>query len=242
MERISSSIVDSLLTTCHRQERHQQRKKNELIVQREHYELARSGHARFAAARAHWDQPTLRYRLIEGDSELLPGLTLLETGGHAPGHQSVLVRLPQTGRVLLAIDAVVQQRLFTPDRRAWPDDENEEQLRASTRKLLDVVEREYVALVIFGHDGQQWQSLKKAPATCVAQAGQHLQLATLHACVGQQSLTLGMNDSFFFALIACAVCAIATLFVGRDPALQEARAAKKRDGKGEESAPMTVMP
>src|SRR6266567_8612483 len=31
--------------------------KAELIVQREHYELARSGHARFAAARAHWNQP-----------------------------------------------------------------------------------------------------------------------------------------------------------------------------------------
>ena len=136
----------------------------ELIVQREHYELARSGHARFAAARAHWDQPTLRYRLIEGDTELLPGLTLLETSGHAPGHQSVLVHLPQTGPVLLAIDAVVLQRLFTPDRRAWPNDENEEQLRASTRKLLDLVKREHVALVVFGHDGQQWQTLKKAPA------------------------------------------------------------------------------
>ncbi|SRR6266487_791638 len=136
----------------------------ELIVQRQHYELARSGHVRFAAARAHWDQPALRYRLIEGDTELLPGLMLIETSGHTPGHQSVLVRLPQTGQVLLAIDAVVQERLFTPDRRAWPVDDNEEQLRASTRKLLDLVEREQVALVIFGHDGEQWQTLKKAPA------------------------------------------------------------------------------
>ncbi len=135
----------------------------ELIVQREHYELARSGHPRFAAARAHWDHPALRYRLIEGDTELLPGLLLIETGGHATGHQSVLVRLPQTGPVLLAIDAVVLQRLFTPDRKAWPL-ENEEQLRASTRKLLALVEREHVALVIFGHDGQQWQTIKKAPA------------------------------------------------------------------------------
>ncbi len=136
----------------------------ELIVQRQHYELARSGHVRFAAARAHWDHPALRYRLIEGDTELLPGLMLIETSGHTPGHQSVLVRLPQTGQVLLAIDAVVQERLFTPDRRAWPVDDNEEQLRASTRKLLDLVEREQVALVIFGHDGEQWQTLKKAPA------------------------------------------------------------------------------
>ena|SRR5437764_9859721 len=138
--------------------------KAELIVQREHYALARSGHPRFAATRAHWDHPALRYRLIDGDTELLPGLTLLDTSGHTPGHQSVLVRLPQTGPVLLAIDAVAMQRLFTPDRQAWQLDDNEEQLRASTRKLLDLVAREHVALVIFGHDGQQWQTLKKAPA------------------------------------------------------------------------------
>ena len=136
----------------------------ELVVQYDHYALARGGHVRYAAARAHWDQPALRYRLIEGDTELLPGLWLIETSGHAPGHQSVLVDLPQTGKVLLAIDAVVLQRLFTADRRAWPTDDNEEQLRASTRKLLNLVEREHVALVIFGHDGEQWQTLKKAPA------------------------------------------------------------------------------
>src|SRR5437764_5898463 len=137
--------------------------KAELVVQREHYALARSGHPRFAPARPHWDHPALRYRLVDGDTELLPGLTPLETSGHTPGHQSVLVRLPQTGPVLLTIDAVMMQRLFTPDRQAWPLDDNEEQLRASTRKLLDLVEREHVALVIFGHDGQQWQTLKKAP-------------------------------------------------------------------------------
>ncbi len=135
----------------------------ELIVQREHYELARSGHPRFAVIRTHWDHPGLHYRLIDGDIELLPGLTLLKTGGHVPGHQSVLVRLPQSGPVLLAIDAVVMQRLFTTERQAWPMDDNEEQLRDSTQKLLDLVEREQVVLVIFGHDGQQWQSLKKVP-------------------------------------------------------------------------------
>ncbi len=135
----------------------------ELIIQREHYTLARGGHPRFAATRAHWDHPALRYRLIDGDTELLPGLTLLETSGHAPGHQSVLVRLPKTGPVLLAIDAVILERLFTPDRSAGPLDDNEEQLRASTRKLLDLKEREQVALVIFGHDGQQWETLKRSP-------------------------------------------------------------------------------
>lgn len=138
--------------------------KAEFVVQHEHYTLARSGHERFASARAHWDHPALYYRLIDGDTELLPGLILIETSGHTPGHQSVLVSLPRTGKVLLAIDAVVMQRLFTPERKKWPMDDDEEQLRASTRKLLDLVEREHVALVVFGHDGQQWRTLKKSPA------------------------------------------------------------------------------
>lgn len=135
----------------------------ELIVQRQHYELARGGHPRFARSRSEWDHPTLRYRLIDGDIELHPGLDLIETSGHTPGHQSVLVRLPETGSVLLAIDAVASQDEFTPERKKAPMDDNEEELRASTRKLLALVEREHVALVVFGHDGQQWQTLKKAP-------------------------------------------------------------------------------
>jgi N-acyl homoserine lactone hydrolase len=134
----------------------------ELIVQREHYELARSGHPRFAPVRSHWDHPALRYRLIDGDYELLPGITLIETSGHAPGHQSVLVHLPQTGPVLLVIDAVMLQRLFTPDRKAWSI-EDEVPLRLSTQKLLDLIEREHIALTVLNHDGLQWQTLKKAP-------------------------------------------------------------------------------
>lgn len=137
--------------------------KAEFVVQRSHYELGRSGHPRLAKARAHWDQPTLRYRLVDGDTEILPGLVLIETSGHVTGHQSVLVRLPHTGAVLLAIDAVMMGRLFTPERKSWPNDEDEAELIASTRKLIELAERERAALVVFGHDGLQWQSLKRAP-------------------------------------------------------------------------------
>jgi glyoxylase-like metal-dependent hydrolase (beta-lactamase superfamily II) len=34
---------------------------------------------------------------VEGDSELLPGLELIETSGHVLGHQSVLARLLKKG-------------------------------------------------------------------------------------------------------------------------------------------------
>lgn len=136
----------------------------EFVVQRSHYEQAKSGFPRYAPARTHWDHPALHYRLVDGDTELFSGLTLLETSGHAYGHQSVLVRLPETGPVLLVIDAVVMKRLFVPDRNPWPMDDNADQLRTSTRKLIDLAEREHVALIVFGHDGEQWQTLRKSPA------------------------------------------------------------------------------
>jgi N-acyl homoserine lactone hydrolase len=77
-----------------------------------------------------------------------------------------LVRLPHSGAILLAIDAVMMQHTFTPDRKAWPHDDNEEQRRASTVTLLELVERENIHLVVFGHDGAQWKTLKKSEEYC----------------------------------------------------------------------------
>jgi N-acyl homoserine lactone hydrolase len=134
-----------------------------LVAQRTLYEAARAGLERFERARAHWDLPAQRYRLVDGDTTLLPGLELIETSGHVPGHQAVLVRLPATGPVLLTIDAVSVQGNFRADRQGGPMDLNGEQAIASTGKLLALAEREHVALTIFGHDGPQWSSLKKLP-------------------------------------------------------------------------------
>ncbi|HET7091910.1 MAG TPA: N-acyl homoserine lactonase family protein [Thermomicrobiales bacterium] len=135
----------------------------EFVVQRAHRDLARSGEPRYAAGRPHWDHPALRYREVEGDVDALPGVTLIETSGHTPSHQSVLVRLPRTGPALLAIDAVPLARLFTEDRPATAMDADEAGTLASTRKLIDLAEREQAALVVFGHDGAQWKTLKLAP-------------------------------------------------------------------------------
>lgn len=135
----------------------------ELVVQRIHYELARSGYPRFAKLRPVWDHPDLHYRLLDGDTELLPGIELIETHGHTRGHQSVLLRLPETGPVLLTIDAVPMQQYFTPDREKSPMDEDGELARAGTRKLISLAEREKVSTIIFGHDDPQWKTLKKLP-------------------------------------------------------------------------------
>lgn len=134
----------------------------EFVIQRAHYEHAKT-EQRFAINRAQWDQPSIRYCFVEGDTELRPGLQLLSTDGHTPGHQSVLVRLPETGPVLLTIDAVPTQAAFTMDRELGRADHDFEAVKAGTRKLLDLVEREHISTVIFGHDGDQWKTLEKLP-------------------------------------------------------------------------------
>jgi N-acyl homoserine lactone hydrolase len=143
--------------------RHAAFPKAQYIVQRVHHLDATSGNPRFAANRPQWDQPMERIRLVDGDTELLPGLELIETSGHVPGHQSVLVRLPKTGPVLLTVDAVAFRDGFVRD---LPDDGTNPDapaIRASTNKLLDLVEREKIGLVIFGHDPAKWAELKKLP-------------------------------------------------------------------------------
>jgi N-acyl homoserine lactone hydrolase len=136
--------------------------KAKYVVQRAHHEYA-PGTARFALTRSQWDQPLERIRLVDGDTELLPGLELIETSGHVPGHQSVLVRLSKTGAVLLTIDAVPFREGFVRDLADDGSNPNAEAIRASTNKLLDLVEREKVGLVIFGHDPEQWEGLKQLP-------------------------------------------------------------------------------
>jgi N-acyl homoserine lactone hydrolase len=143
--------------------RHAAFTKADYVVQRAHH-LDAATNPRFAPLRPQWDQPMARIRLVDGDTELLPGLELIETNGHVPGHQSVLVRLPQTGTVLLTVDAVPFAAGFTRDAQDDGSNPNGEAGRASTMKLLDLVEREQIGLVIFGHDQEQWDTLKKAPA------------------------------------------------------------------------------
>ena len=132
------------------------------VVQRVHH-LDAASNPRFAATRPQWDQPMERIRLVDGDTELLPGLELIETSGHVPGHQSVLVRLPKTGAVLLPIDAVPFSVGFTRDEQDDGGNPDAEAVHASTVKLLDLVEREHIGLVVFGHDKEQWETLRRAP-------------------------------------------------------------------------------
>jgi N-acyl homoserine lactone hydrolase len=136
-----------------------------VVVQRAHLAAVRAGTLeRYHAIRPRWDRPKEGYRLVDGDVELLPGIGLIESSGHVPGHQAVLVRLPETGPVLLAVDAIpIRLGDHAPeDRPLGPYDLDEAGVRASTRKLVDLAAREG-AWIIHGHDAEQWAELRKSP-------------------------------------------------------------------------------
>ena len=107
------------------------------------------------------DGSALQYELFEGDLELAQGLTLLETPGHAPGHMSLLVELPESGAFLLTIDAIYSNFNHVNDNYLIAFDS--EQARASGHRCIQLAEDKQAQL-IYGHDPAQWTSLLKAPA------------------------------------------------------------------------------
>ncbi|HMK83056.1 MAG TPA: N-acyl homoserine lactonase family protein [Candidatus Bathyarchaeia archaeon] len=56
--------------------------------------------------RAVFDLPNLKYQKINGDFDLKPGVKIIPTPGHTEGHQSVVVKLEETGTLVLAGDAI----------------------------------------------------------------------------------------------------------------------------------------
>ncbi len=136
------------------------------FVQRRHYEIAVSGqHPRFQMHREHWDNPALKYELVNGDEEVLPGICLIETSGHVPGHQSVLLKMQSARKVLLTIDAMSSAAASDPETyTAHPFDMDPEEMRKSIGKLRSMIVSEGVDQVVFGHDPGQWVELLQAPA------------------------------------------------------------------------------
>jgi glyoxylase-like metal-dependent hydrolase (beta-lactamase superfamily II) len=72
------------------------------IVQSEHLAYAK-GKPNFPAI--YWDDRALRYMPASGRARVAAGIEVVPTPGHAPGHQSLVVDLAETGRVVLCGDA-----------------------------------------------------------------------------------------------------------------------------------------
>ena len=58
--------------------------------------------------RVDFDDPTIEWHLADGDVEIAPGVTVVNTAGHTPGHQSFVVRYDHSvggGGFVFAMDA-----------------------------------------------------------------------------------------------------------------------------------------
>jgi N-acyl homoserine lactone hydrolase len=108
-------------------------------------------------------KPEHPVKKLDGDYDVFGdgSATILSTPGHTPGHQSLLVKLPKTGAVILSGDAAHFKENF--DKRRVPGgNTNKEQTLASMQRLADVMQKEKAQLWI-NHDKAQRESLKLAP-------------------------------------------------------------------------------
>jgi N-acyl homoserine lactone hydrolase len=119
-----------------------------ILVQRTEYEAAMYGEGYPSDCRV----PGLKYKLLDGDAEPVPGLHLLYTPGHSPGHQSILVETRHSGPILLTVDASYTRTNFeegVPFAGVDPA-----QMAQSLERLREVAES-VKARIFFGHDPDQ---------------------------------------------------------------------------------------
>ena len=102
--------------------------------------------------------------LLEGDRDVFGdgALVIISTPGHTPGHQSLLVKLPKTGEVVLSGDAVHFKSNWE-NRRVPANNTSKDQTLASMQKIADTLEKDKAQLWI-NHDKAQRDSLKMSPA------------------------------------------------------------------------------
>ena len=100
---------------------------------------------------------------LEGDKDIFGdgSVTLISTPGHTPGHQSLVVKLPKTGAVVLSGDAVHFKSNWD-NRRVPVNNFSKDETLASMQKISDVLTKEKAQLWI-NHDKAQRDSLQMSP-------------------------------------------------------------------------------
>jgi N-acyl homoserine lactone hydrolase len=137
--------------------------KSELVVQRDEHAYALNPPPFFAPFyyRKNFDLPGYQWRLLDGDTELTHGVTVLRTDGHTPGHQSLLVELPDSGPVILSGDCVYWQQHLDEER--VPGVVWNPTLAFHAIRRLKTLARLVGGRVFPSHDPVFWRSVRQAP-------------------------------------------------------------------------------
>ena len=100
---------------------------------------------------------------LDGDKDVFGdgSVMILSTPGHTPGHQSLLVKLPKTGALVLSGDAVHFQANWD-HRRVPANNTDQEQTKASMERIAGILAQEKATLWI-NHDKAQRDTLTMTP-------------------------------------------------------------------------------
>lgn len=128
------------------------------IVQGEHLAFAK-GKPNFPGI--YWDIPELTYMPVAGRTRVARGLEVVPTPGRAPGHQSLVVDLPETGRVVLCGDAAFTRENLDRGEIRAPDEEAARDSLALIRSLVD----DDLDRVFTSHDAASWTRWRHSPET-----------------------------------------------------------------------------
>jgi N-acyl homoserine lactone hydrolase len=128
------------------------------VVQGEHLAFAK-GKPNFPGV--YWDIPELTYVPASGRTRVAKGIEVVPTPGHAPGHQSLVVDLAETGRVVLTGDAAfTRMNLERGEIPAMDQAAAKESLALIGRLVKDDLSR-----VFTSHDAAMWTTWRHAPET-----------------------------------------------------------------------------
>ncbi len=100
---------------------------------------------------------------LEGDKDVFGdgSVTIISTPGHTPGHQSLLVKLPKTGAIVLTGDAAHFKSNWE-NRRVPSINTDKDKTLTSMQRIADLLAKEKAQIWI-NHDKAQRDTLKMAP-------------------------------------------------------------------------------
>jgi N-acyl homoserine lactone hydrolase len=140
-------------------------------VQRRELEYGLSDHPfpeRHGMFRTDFDDPEIDWRLIDGDSELAPGIRTVLTPGHTPGHQSFVIDLPDGSGYVFAFDAGDLRENFERELAVGGFVHCEAQDTLEPIRRLNAIAAETGYRLIPGHDPEVWPALLAELAPGVA--------------------------------------------------------------------------
>jgi glyoxylase-like metal-dependent hydrolase (beta-lactamase superfamily II) len=126
-----------------------------LLVQKVEYDWPQATGPRF--------KPEHPVTKLDGDRDVFGdgSITILATPGHTPGHQSLLVKLPKTGALLLSGDAVHFKDNWD-NRRVPAGNDSSDNTVASMKRMSDLLTQHKAQLWI-NHDKAQRDGQKLSP-------------------------------------------------------------------------------